>query len=157
MTYTQPIHPIEFHKHCLPHCTSCYFRTHLRKRAGYKGSCHCPSGRLPNRHTAGQRREDETWFICRNCTYHRSAEEREEALARRRELQRRKMEEFDEKCAGCRRQLTRWGVRWWVCGRCRFECRNWLHVPWRWGYRGWWKRRGDGGKEGRPHCEVGTY
>jgi hypothetical protein len=34
------------------------------------------------------------------------------------------------KCGVCDRRLPNTGTQWWICGKCRKECRSELHPQW---------------------------
>src|SRR5690606_22957238 len=37
---------------------------------------------------------------------------------------------MNQKCSECLVELPDHGPRWWICGRCRGECRNSIHPGW---------------------------
>ncbi|KAF2107579.1 hypothetical protein BDV96DRAFT_589010 [Lophiotrema nucula] len=109
---------------CQPYCRGCYYQQFSRHQRGYKKPCKCYTT------------DRELCFlgICRTCNL-RDFNEMQETRQKRYEQQARDKAEGkflapneNVKCGNCKQDLKS-GTRWWVCGKCKGECRDKMHPP----------------------------
>ncbi|KAF2181723.1 hypothetical protein K469DRAFT_256094 [Zopfia rhizophila CBS 207.26] len=110
---------------CKPYCSKCYFKQFSQHPWRYKKPCRC---RLTD---ASFEYQD----MCHTCSI-------KETVGMQKARHKRYQQEArdlaigtylgpDEKvkCGGCKNELKT-GTRWWVCGRCKRECRDAIHPAW---------------------------
>ncbi|KAF2263870.1 hypothetical protein CC78DRAFT_262477 [Lojkania enalia] len=111
-------------KFCQPYCRQCYFKQFSRHQRGYKRPCRCHTS---DRNFGIQR-------VCRTCS---RKEISEMQLVRTKRYQQEARDIAKGKflkpgeitqCRNCKRDLKS-GTRWWVCGKCKGECRDVIHPP----------------------------
>lgn len=109
---------------CQPYCPRCYYNNFARHPRGYKRPCKC---RTTDRSVEFQ-------DMCRTC-YARDREEMQTTRHRRYQQEARDIAEGKNlkdgekvKCGSCKKELKS-GMRFWVCGRCKGECRDRIHPP----------------------------
>ncbi|OCK79624.1 hypothetical protein K432DRAFT_417213 [Lepidopterella palustris CBS 459.81] len=132
--------PLVFHLDiCKPHCSPCYFSAVCQQNTDRLGNTRCacaprseitkwqkiwhgPSATLNLSTTAPSR------GICRLCNVLDDAT----LLGAREARSRAEMRDAGrfKNCSKCAGSLGSRGPRWWVCGRCKKECRSHVHPAW---------------------------
>lgn len=107
------------HLYCTPYCRECYYTAFSKHTRGYKRPCHCNS----------TDRVSQLQDICRSCNALHPTKMQEKR--HKRYVQEVRDLAFSNKeamhrCGKCKKSLKA-GVRWWVCARCKGECRDSIH------------------------------
>lgn len=130
---------------CRPYCSTCYFKTVQDKvrilRLGPPMCCCAPPTNTPNWFQRYWKPKDFykkwTWkyvprSVCRQCNLLDADEILEKRKMRSKlelkDREGRRRKDMD-KCRGCQVRL-RGGPRWWVCEKCKKECRSSVHAAW---------------------------
>jgi hypothetical protein len=107
---------------CQPYCSKCYYTQFSRHPRGYKPPCKCRQND----------RALELQLMCRTCGK-RDTQEMQTTRHRRyiqeaRDIANGKFLKPGKKtrCGGCKKELES-GTRFWVCGKCKGECRDTIH------------------------------
>ncbi|KAH7122625.1 hypothetical protein B0J11DRAFT_531944 [Dendryphion nanum] len=133
------------HLYCTPYCRTCYFAAFSMHSRGYKRPCKCNSSD----------RQNQSQEMCRSCA-------KLDPAVMQQTRHRRYVQEVRDLayschwsmkiCDKCKKDLTS-GMRWWVCVRCKGECRDCIHPS----YVGKKKDNDDAekqGQEGKTEGEV---
>ncbi|PSN59816.1 hypothetical protein BS50DRAFT_219584 [Corynespora cassiicola Philippines] len=125
---------------CKPYCGKCYFDGFSRHSNGHSRHCSCCS----------QDKNLEFQDMCTTCAG-KSMDKLQAERHKRFQLQARQIaygkskkagisdlffghrqlaegETKDGQCAKCKEDLKP-GMRWWICGSCQGECKDWIHPP----------------------------
>ncbi|KAI0866593.1 hypothetical protein F4860DRAFT_499914 [Xylaria cubensis] len=127
---------VSFHMSlCAAACSRCYYKT-ISTGAHMRQQCQCTDGRTKGNYT---RRPSYYWapdpnplatrLVCRDC-YDMTNDEVLALRERRDSAMYSKLTQQPLSCSQCSESLPRTGPRWWVCSKCKMECRNKCHSEW---------------------------
>ncbi|KAI1150108.1 hypothetical protein F4825DRAFT_428028 [Nemania diffusa] len=124
---------ISFHMSlCAAACSKCYYKT-LSNGYLMKRGCNCNDGREKSTTTYSYGRAQYnplvSRLVCNNC--HNMTRDEVLALRERRDKATyMNLLQQPLSCSVCSESLSRTGLRWWVCSKCKRECRSNCHVGW---------------------------
>ncbi|KAI3332065.1 hypothetical protein HD806DRAFT_179665 [Xylariaceae sp. AK1471] len=123
---------VSFHMSlCAATCSKCYYETSLRAYE-MKRPCECRDGRRKDYtgwHLGAQANAAARRLVCTNC-HVMTANELSVLKERHDNAVYSKLTQQPLSCSVCLEALPRTGLRWWVCSKCKRECRSNCHLAW---------------------------
>ncbi|KAI1111525.1 hypothetical protein F5Y14DRAFT_424844 [Nemania sp. NC0429] len=129
-----PKSTVSFHMSlCAAACSNCY-RKKLSRSYFRSHSCSCRDGRQKNpaysyTYGGGYLNPSDPRLVCRDC--HAMTDDEMQALREKRDkAMYTNLSQQPLSCTICSESLPRTGPRWWICSKCKMECRSRCHVDW---------------------------
>ncbi|KAI0437300.1 hypothetical protein F4803DRAFT_539317 [Xylaria telfairii] len=125
---------VSFHMSlCAAACSNCYYKT-ISKGSHMRKPCQCNDGRangpnITSAYWATVSNPQALRFVCRDCHGMKD----DEVLALREKRDKAMYSNLTQQplsCSQCSESLPRTGPRWWVCSKCKKECRSKCHSGW---------------------------
>ncbi|KAI0096240.1 hypothetical protein GGR51DRAFT_47473 [Nemania sp. FL0031] len=116
---------------CAAACSKCFYKN-LSRGYARKSPCSCIDGRREAPAYSYGRAQHNSWdprLVCGDCNNMKG----DKILAERERRDRATYSNLSQQplsCSLCSESLPRTGPRWWVCSKCKRECRNSCHVGW---------------------------
>ncbi|KAI0469604.1 hypothetical protein F4859DRAFT_487205 [Xylaria cf. heliscus] len=125
---------VSFHMSlCAAACSKCYYKT-ISKGAYMRRPCQCTDGRTKSSYVrpsywAADANHPAPRIVCRDC-YNMKEDKVLDLREKRDQVMYSNLTQQPLSCSECSESLSRTGPRWWVCKKCKRECRSKCHSGW---------------------------